>query len=108
MNAAAAQPTLAAVREEEESPMEPGEVELHRFASREGRTITKNDFVKSNSFLGVDLSELIRKNPQAIALRNSQGKTPRELAVDAGLDENVEQIGSKHQNEKKFFFDLHF
>lgn len=76
MNAAAAQPTLAAVREEEESPLEPGEVELHRFAAREG----------------VDLSDLIRQNPQAIALRNSQGKTPRELAVDAGLDENVEQI----------------
>lgn len=81
--------------EEESSTLEPGEVELHRQAAREGeRTNEIRRSIERIAFLGADLSDLLRQNLHAIAARNAQGKTPRELAVDAGLDDNAEQIGS--------------
>ena len=70
------------MREEEESSiLEAGEIDLHRQATREG----------------ADLSDLLRQNFRAVAVRNAQGKTARELAVDAGLEENAEQIGAKRR-----------
>ncbi len=44
-------------------------------------------------FLGADLTKLLRDNYHSIASRNTDGKTPRDVALDAGLQENVDQIG---------------
>ena len=43
--------------------------------------------------LDANLSELLQDNYHSIASRNAEGKTPRDVAVDAGLQENVDQIG---------------
>ncbi len=45
------------------------------------------------SFLDADLSKLLRENYHSIAARNAEGKTPRDIALEAGLQENVDQIG---------------
>jgi hypothetical protein len=52
----------------------------------------KNVFFYS-SVLDADLSKLLRDNYHSIASRNTEGKTPRDVALDAGLQENVDQIG---------------
>ncbi|CAF3890271.1 unnamed protein product [Rotaria magnacalcarata] len=72
-------PPLPAVREEDDIfVVEFGETELHRQAA-----------VKDANLL-----ELLRDNYHSIASRNADGKTPRDVALDAGLQENVEQIDS--------------
>ena len=40
-----------------------------------------------------DLSKLLQDNYHSIASRNTEGKTPRDVALDAELQENVDQIG---------------
>lgn len=42
----------------------------------------------------VDLTKLLRDNPLLLAARNAEGKTARDVAVEAGLQENVDQLGS--------------
>ncbi|CAF0935925.1 unnamed protein product [Adineta steineri] len=74
---AAAPPPLPAVREEDDIlGMEFGETELHRQAA-----------VK-----GADLLTLLKENYQLMASRNAEGKTPRDIARDAGLQEHVHEI----------------
>ncbi|CAF4784284.1 unnamed protein product [Rotaria sp. Silwood1] len=74
---AAAPPPLPAVREEDDVfVVEFGETELHRQAAVQN----------------ANLSELLRDNYHSIASRNAEGKTPRDVALDAGLQENVDQI----------------
>ncbi|CAF1630577.1 unnamed protein product [Adineta ricciae] len=68
---------LPAVREEDDLlAAEFGETELHRQAA-----------VKE-----VDLTKLLRDNPLLLAARNAEGKTARDVAVEAGIQENVEQL----------------
>lgn len=52
---------------------------------------------ESLSFLCLDanLSKLLRENYHSIASRNAQGKTPRDVAYEAGHQENVDQIGEQ-------------
>jgi hypothetical protein len=52
-----------------------------------------NTIIFYSYFLGVDLTKLLRDNYHSIASRNTEGKTPRDVALDAGLQENVDQIG---------------
>ena len=61
---------------------------------RQVRIETSSSF-HSLSLLRLDanLSKLLRENYHSIASRNAQGKTPRDVAHDAGHQENVEQIG---------------
>ncbi|CAF1096544.1 unnamed protein product [Rotaria sordida] len=74
---ATAPPSLPAVREEDDVfVVEFGETELHR------RAAVQN----------ANLSELLQDNYHSIASRNAEGKTPRDVAVDAGLQDNVDQI----------------
>lgn len=41
----------------------------------------------------MNLLELLRDNYHSIASRNADGKTPRDVALEAGIQENVDQIG---------------
>ena len=43
----------------------------------------------------MNLSKLLRENYHNIAARNAQGKTARDLAIDAGVQENADQIGKE-------------
>ena len=42
----------------------------------------------------VDLTKLFRDNPLLLASRNAEGKTARDVAAEAGIQENVDQLGS--------------
>ncbi|CAF1360782.1 unnamed protein product [Rotaria sordida] len=75
---AAVSPPLPPVHKEDNGVfiVEFGETELHRQAAIQG----------------ANLSKLLRKNYHSIASRNAEGKTPRDVAIDADLQENVDQI----------------
>lgn len=72
------------------------ETELHRRAAIKGLNI-QNLFFKHwyfcYFFIGAKLVRFFEANYLAIAARNSKGKTPRDVAIDAGLPDNVHQIG---------------
>ena len=98
--AAAMAPSLPAVREEEDEAtiVEFGNTELHRQAAHKGEENSEQK--KTNSVFLFDrsdanLSTVLRENYYNIASRNAQGKTARDLAIDAGLQENADQIGER-------------
>ena len=66
-------PSLA---EEEDQIVEFGETKLHQLASVEGSNLT-----------------ILMKENFSVASRNSQFKTPRDIAVEKNLTDNVRQIG---------------
>jgi len=70
-------PALPSVKEEEDVfIVEFGETELHRQAAVQG----------------ANLSKLLRESYHSIASRNSEGKTPRDVAIEAKIQENADQI----------------
>lgn len=93
---AAAPPPLPAVREEEDEVfvVEFGETELHRQAAIKGFLPNSSiKMISNNPISDADLSKLLQENYHSIASRNTEGKTPRDVALDAELQENVDQIG---------------
>ena len=46
------------------------------------------------TILDATLTTRLRENPSLLASRDAQGKTARDIAIDAGLQENVDQIGT--------------
>ncbi|CAF4546614.1 unnamed protein product [Rotaria sp. Silwood1] len=74
---AASLPMSAVYKEDDEVFMvEFGETQLHRRAATRG----------------ANLSKLLHENYHSIASRNAEGKTPRDVAVEANLQGNVDQI----------------
>ena len=69
-------PPMTALAEEEDQIVEFGETKLHELAGIEGSNLTK----------------LLKEN-FSVAARNKQSKTPRDIAVEKNLHENVKQIG---------------
>ncbi len=71
-------PALPSLSEEEENSLvEFGDTKLHQLAA----------------IPGSKLAPALKENCNMIAARNNQGKTPRDVATDLGLTENVTQIG---------------
>jgi len=73
-NLAPALPSLS--EEEENSVVEFGETKLHQLAA----------------VAGAKLQSVLKENYNSFAARNSQGKTPRDIAVELSLADNVQQI----------------
>lgn len=73
-NLAPALPSLS--EEEENSVVEFGETKLHELAA----------------VAGSKLASVLQENYNSFAARNGQGKTPRDIAVEMSLAENVQQI----------------
>lgn len=63
--------------EEENSVVEFGETKLHQLAAVDGSK----------------LASVLKENYNIFAARNAQFKTPREIAVELNLTDNVQQIG---------------
>ena len=63
--------------EEENSLVEFGDTKLHQLAA----------------IAGSKLAPVLRENYNMTAARNSQMKTPRDIALELGLSDNVQQIG---------------
>ena len=63
--------------EEEDNTVEFGQTKLHELAATEG----------------ADLSAALRES-SCVAARNAQFKTPREVALEKNLTDNVRQIGT--------------
>lgn len=71
-------PALPSLAEEEDQIVEFGQTKLHDLAALEGS----------------NLSALIKQNYSTIAARNAESKTPRDIANELNLVDNVRQIGN--------------
>ncbi|CAF3371199.1 unnamed protein product [Rotaria sp. Silwood1] len=94
---AASLPMSAVYKEDDEVFMvEFGETQLHRRAATRGLKEKKHVFFHNqylrHSVTGANLSKLLHENYHSIASRNAEGKTPRDVAVEANLQGNVDQI----------------
>lgn len=70
-------PALPSLAEEEDQIVEFGQTKLHELAAQDD----------------ANLMALIKQNINSLAARNSQNKTPRDVANDLNLVDNVKQIG---------------